>query len=206
MSSSNQKILKNSLQKKVENTLMAYLSGAFPMAEQGRLGYFECDPRSVLCFDSFHIPQRLARRWRQQAFTFKLDTAFVQVVQCCREGRPEWISDELLAIYTELHKMGIAHSFEAWQEDRLVGGVYGMALGSAFLAESMFHRASHASNLCVVYMMELLQKSGFDFCDIQYANDHTLIFEPEQWPLAKFKDKFEEALTRQVQLSSGGLL
>ena len=190
------------MNKKVETTIQAYLAGAFPMAERGRLGYFECDPRSVLCFDSFHISSRLARRWRQKLFEFKLDTAFIEVVQSCRQGRPEWISGELVEIYSALHRMGIAHSFEAWRENQLVGGVYGMALGSAFLAESMFHRQSHASNLCVVYMMKSLQESGFDFCDIQYANDHTLLFEPEEWPLEKFKVNFEQALTRQPILKA----
>jgi leucyl/phenylalanyl-tRNA---protein transferase len=172
------------------------------MAENGTLGYFQCDPRSVLCFDSFHIPKRLLRRWKQNLFEYRLDTAFMDVVKHCREGRPEWISQELMQIYEVLHQMGLAHSFEAWQGDRLVGGVYGMSFGAAFLAESMFHLESHASNLCVVYMMNCLKQSHFEFCDIQYANEHTAIFEPEDWPLKSFMQKYQSALNKMVTLES----
>lgn len=190
------------LAEKVEATLGAYSQGAFPMAENGELGYFECDPRSVLLYESFHVSKRLKRLWRQQPFTFKIDGNFSAVVRSCREGRPEWISLELIEIYEVLHQQGFMHSFEAYEGDELVGGCYGMAMGAAFMAESMFHRKTHASNLCVVYMMECLHKSGFDFCDIQYANEHTLKFCPEAWSASTFRQHLMQAVLKPVKLES----
>ena len=187
---------------KVEATLNAYAHGAFPMAEHGVLDYFECDPRSVLEFEHFHVSKRLKRIWNQRPFAFKIDGAFVEVIRACREGRPEWISEELVEIYEALHAQGFMHSFEAWDGDELVGGCYGTSLGAAFMAESMFHRRTHASNLCVVFMMACLEKSGYDFCDIQYANEHTQRFRPQSWSREVFQQRLKEAMIKSVQLES----
>jgi leucyl/phenylalanyl-tRNA--protein transferase len=187
------------LHQTAQETLQAYRSGAFPMAEDGELGYFKCNPRAVYTFDQFHIPKRLKRIWNKSPFTMKIDTEFITVVQHCREDRPEWISDELMEIYDILHRWGYAHSIEAWNGDQLVGGLYGMGIGAAFMAESMFHTETHASNCCLIYLMEQLQQGGFAFCDIQYPNDHTLKFKPESWDEELFNQRFSAATERQAQ-------
>lgn len=179
---------------KVMNTIRAYREGSFPMAEDGALHYYNCNPRSIFFFDSFHIPKRLKRIAKQKPFQFSRDKVFEKVVQCCRQNRSEWISDELLEIYLELHQMGIAHSFEAWDNEVLVGGLYGTHFGAAFLAESMFHSKSHASNLCLLYLMDCLKRSGFHFCDIQYANEHTKRFNPIDIPHEQFYNLLKRAL------------
>lgn len=171
------------------------------MAENGKLGYYECDPRAILTFESFHIPRRLLRTWRQRPYEMKIDRAFLDVVSNCRKDRPEWISSELVDIYLSLHECGYAHSVEAWLGDRLVGGLYGMAIGSVFMAESMFHSESNASNCCLIFLMDILERGGFSFCDIQYPNDHTLRFKPESWPQDKFKQHFFAARDRSARFS-----
>lgn len=175
---------------------MAYADGAFPMAEEGHLQFFHCDPRSVLEFNSFHVPKRLARIVKKAPFRITVDRAFERVVRGCRADRPEWISEELVQLYLELHREGFAHSIEAWQGEQLAGGIYGMALGSAFMAESMFHNVTHASNVCLVELMQTLKACEFDFCDIQYANEHTVRFGPETIPLETFKDRLNRAILK----------
>lgn len=184
----------------VEATLVAYRRGAFPMAQDGQLGFYECDPRSVYFMDQFHRPKRLKRMMKQGKFRFTIDHCFLDVIEGCRRDRPEWISDELVSIYTELHQMGVAHSFEAWCGDELAGGVYGMGFGAAFLAESMFHNITHGSNCALMFMMDCLEHSGFHFCDIQYSNEHTERFNPMQIPKAQFNKMLKEALGIHVQL------
>jgi leucyl/phenylalanyl-tRNA---protein transferase len=177
----------------IDQVISAYQGGSFPMAEKGVLGFYTCDPRSVFFFDSFHIPKRLKRIYNQKIFQIKVDTVFNDVVEHCRKDRPEWISNELSQIYSELYFLGKAHSFEAWENDNLVGGVFGTCFGSAFLAESMFHLTKNASNCCLIYMMEWLKEKSFHFCDIQYANDHTARFNPVDVPLRQFNLMLKEA-------------
>ena len=168
------------------------------MAENGVLGFYTCDPRSVFFFDSFHIPKRLKRIYNKNVFEFKIDSCFEEVVQGCREERPEWISEELTQIYRELYFLGKAHSFEAWKDNKLVGGVFGTCFGSAFLAESMFHIESHASNCCLVFMMDWLKKNEFHFCDIQYSNEHTIRFKPLDVPVRQFNLMLKEAIKQKI--------
>jgi len=186
----------------IKATIAAYRQGAFPMAQDGELGFYQCDPRSIYFFDQFHRPKRLKRTMRQGQFQFSVDQCFEEVIQGCRRDRPEWISDELVQIYLSLHELGIAHSFEAWQGDELAGGVYGMAFGAAFMAESMFHNITHGSNLALMYGIDCLESSGFHFCDIQYSNEHTERFKPVQVPKANFRKMLDEAMKIKVMLKA----
>jgi leucyl/phenylalanyl-tRNA---protein transferase len=182
-----------SLHDVVEQTLAAYEVGAFPMAEDGQLGFFTSEPRSVLLFDQVHVSKRLMRIYRQKPFELTMDRDFSAVVTSCREGRPEWISEELMTVYNELHRMGVSRSFEAWLGNELVGGIMGTQVGGLFMAESMFRRKDHASNLCIVFMLEVLKSCGFDGCDIQYANEHTQKFQPVEMSSEEFSVFFEKA-------------
>ncbi|MBF0199337.1 MAG: leucyl/phenylalanyl-tRNA--protein transferase [Planctomycetes bacterium] len=189
-----------SLKNKVLDTIHAYLQGLFPMAEDGILGYYSCDPRSVFFFDRFHIPSRLKRIAKQNKVSFSINRDFERVIRLCREGRDEWISEELVQIYLALHEQGMAHSVEVWQGSELVGGLYGTQFGAAFLAESMFHRQTHASNLGLLYLMERLEQGAFHFCDIQYANSHTERFNPVSVPRESFHEMYYKAIKSEAIL------
>ena len=121
--------------------LHAYRLGVFPMAmEDGEIRWFSPDPRAVLPLDNFHVPHGLKRERRAQAIEIRIDTRFVDVIQACAARDDTWINDEIIASYSQLHELGHAHSVEAWSDDELVGGLYGVAIGGAFFGESMFHR------------------------------------------------------------------
>jgi leucyl/phenylalanyl-tRNA--protein transferase len=168
-----------------ELIVRAYCQGAFPMAEtrHGPVAWYSPDPRAILPLDGFHIPQSLARRVRSGRFSVTFDRAFERVILACAEPREQqretWINEPIIQAYTQLHAMGIGHSVEAWlpaaeagSEARLVGGLYGLALGAAFFGESMFSIASDASKVCLVHLVERLRTSGFTLLDTQMSNPH----------------------------------
>jgi leucyl/phenylalanyl-tRNA--protein transferase len=170
-----------------ETLLSAYASGAFPMAdpETGRVHYYTCDPRCVVPLDErFHVPGSLLRRVRSGRFEIRCDAAFGEVIRACAVDRDaenrSWIGAPLIAAYERLHELGFAHSIEAYRDDRLVGGLYGVALGRAFFGESMFCRpdlgGTDASKVCLVHLVAELRRRGFLLLDSQYANDHVLRF------------------------------
>ena len=156
--------------------LNAYASGWFPMAvAPGEIRWYSPDPRGVIPLEAFHVPARLARTLRRTPFEIRLDTAFRDVIQGCAERDDEdgnWIDDEILESYCALHEKGFAHSVEAWQDGRLAGGLYGVALGGAFFGESMFHRVRDASKAALVALVGHLRRRGFVLLDTQWLTDH----------------------------------
>jgi leucyl/phenylalanyl-tRNA--protein transferase len=155
-----------------ESILSAYRRGLFPMADpyDGSLAWYDADPRGVLPLDRPHVPRRLRRYMRQ--FEFAFDRDFEGVIDGC--ARPvTWISREIREGYVALHRIGHAHSVEAWKDGRLAGGLYGVHIAGAFMAESMFHAVSNASAACVVRLVEHLQERGFALLDIQQVLPNT---------------------------------
>jgi leucyl/phenylalanyl-tRNA---protein transferase len=159
--------------------LAAYASGWFPMADdQGQISWYSPDPRGIIPLERFHASARLRRVVRQGAFRIEIDSAFERVIRACAEvergpdGAGTWISHEIVDSYCALHDLGYAHSVEAWQEDQLVGGLYGVALGGAFFGESMFHRATDASKVVLVALVERLRARGFALLDTQWVTPH----------------------------------
>ncbi|MEI7772984.1 MAG: leucyl/phenylalanyl-tRNA--protein transferase, partial [Chloroflexales bacterium] len=136
--------------------IAAYSSGIFPMADEGgAIGWYEPTVRAVIPLDDgFRVPGRLARTVRSSRFELRVDTAFEAVVCACAEAAPgretTWISEEIVRAYGELHQRGFAHSVESWREGRLVGGLYGVAIGGLFAGESMFHTERDASKVALV--------------------------------------------------------
>ena len=187
------------LDRMVEFAISAYRGGAFPMSVGGKLGFYACDPRWLFLFDRFYMPKTIGKLCRRKPFEIRTDTAFDDVVRGCRSGRDEWISAELAAVYSELFKRGHAHSVEAWKDGKLAGGLYGTHFGAAFLAESMYHSVTGASNVCVVHLMEHLKTRGFHFCDIQYPNPHTLRFHPVPIPARDFDKILRRALKAKAE-------
>lgn len=159
--------------------LKAYSCGLFPMAESAddpEIFWVEPELRGVIPLESFHVPRSLAKLRRRGHFEIRIDSAFESVIDNCAAsvaGRPStWINETIRKLYVELHRLGHSHSVEAWREDRLVGGLYGVSLGCAFFGESMFSRESDASKTCLVALVERLRDRGFRLLDTQFTTEH----------------------------------
>lgn len=158
--------------------LNAYAEGIFPMAmENGEIGWFSPDPRGIIPLDArFHIPHGLRRTLRKAPFEVRFDTSFREVMLGCAERKTTWINTLILESYGRLYDLGFGHSVECWQEGRLVGGLYGIAIGGVFFGESMFSRVTDASKVALVALVERLQASGFVLLDTQWTTSHLETF------------------------------
>lgn len=184
-----------------EFLLAAYANGYFPMADTKDsevLHWMYPEMRGILPLDNFHIPRSLAKFIRKSPFRITTDTAFPEVIRACAEttpGRREtWINAPIIKLYTELWQNGFAHSVECWQGTELVGGLYGVAIASAFFGESMFSRASNASKVALVYLVELLKNAGYILLDAQFTNEHLLQFGIIEIPRADYLERLANAL------------
>ena len=139
----------------------------------GEVLWFRPDPRAIIPLDGFHVSRSLARTLKGGRFEIRLDTDFEGVMRGCAD-RPEgsWIDERFVEVYGALHRAGKAHSVEAWREGRLAGGTYGVAVGGAFMAESMFHRETDASKVALAALVERLGERGFTLLDVQYLTPH----------------------------------
>jgi leucyl/phenylalanyl-tRNA--protein transferase len=178
--------------------LHAYSQGYFPMAmDNGEIGWFSPDPRAVipLAEEEFHIPHGLARRLRRNPFEIRIDTAFAEVMEGCAQREETWIDHVIRESYLLLHRLGNAHSVECWQGDTLVGGLYGVCLGGAFFGESMFHRATDASKVALVSLVERLRARSFQLLDTQWTTPHLLRFGAKEIPRKQYLAKLQAALS-----------
>lgn len=169
--------------------LKAYSAGIFPWFNEGDpVIWWSPDPRAIIPLDSFHVPRRLAATIRQNKFRVTTDTRFEEVIRACGENRGEgtWVTDEMVAAYSDLHARGHAHSVETWLGDQLVGGVYGVAVGGFFAGESMFYRARDASKVALVCLLSRLRDRGYRLFDTQIINDHTSQFGAAEIPRADY--------------------
>jgi leucyl/phenylalanyl-tRNA--protein transferase len=159
--------------------LKAYAVGIFPMAESAEdpgLYWIEPESRGVIPLDRFHIPGRLARTVRQNAFTVRIDIDFDAVIRACADAAPgrvkTWINDRIRRLYSDLFALGHCHTIEVWREGTLVGGLYGVRLGAAFFGESMFTRERDASKVALVHLVARLRAGGFTLLDTQFTTQH----------------------------------
>jgi leucyl/phenylalanyl-tRNA--protein transferase len=156
-----------------ELLLEAYSTGIFPMGMPGGgIRWFSPDPRGILPLEGFHVPHGLRRALRRPGWKVRVDTCFREVMSLCGERDETWISKLILRGYGRLHELGHAHSVEVWKDDRLAGGLYGVALGGAFFGESMFHRVTDASKVALWHLVRILREEGFTLLDIQWTTDH----------------------------------
>ena len=154
--------------------LAAYAQGLFPMAD-GREGGFRLylpRERAVITWDRFSVPRSLAKVRRREPYRLTRDRAFAAVITACADREDTWIGRGIEGLYLELHARGHAHSFEAWEGDELVGGLYGLAVGRCFSGESMFHRRDDAAKLCVCELVDWLRAEGFALLDCQQQSPH----------------------------------
>ena len=186
-----------------ESLLAAYAGGAFPMADvdTGVVEYFTCDPRCVIPLDAFRLPHTSQRAIRASLLRMRADTAFEQVMRGCMLPRPgqerTWISESMVAAYCALHELGFAHSVEAWLDDKLVGGLYGVAIGGAFFGESMFvlrnAGAGNASKACLHWLVTHLKSRQFTLLDSQYSNPLVLSFGGVEIPASQYEAQLAAA-------------
>ena len=191
-----------------ETLIKAYSLGVFPMAESADsrdIKFYDPDVRALIPLawregarQEFHLPRRLARTVRQQRFSVTIDLDFPAVIDACAtlgDGRTEtWINRDIRQLYIALHRLGFAHSIEVWQEERLVGGLYGVSLRAAFFGESMFSRQTDASKVALVHLVARLRAGGFHFLDAQFTNDHLRQFGIHEISREQFQQRLQRAL------------
>jgi leucyl/phenylalanyl-tRNA--protein transferase len=183
--------------------LKAYAVGIFPMADSADdpgLFWLEPERRGIIPLEAFHVPKRLARTARSSQFELRVDTATEAVIVACAEsapGRPStWINQRIQRLYSALARMGHCHSVECWQEDALVGGLYGVTLGAAFFGESMFHRRRDASKVALVHLVDRLRAGGFTLLDAQFVTDHLARFGAIEVPKKHYQKLLADAVQR----------
>ena len=180
-----------------ELLLHAYSIGIFPMAEhRDDPDVFWVDPRhrGIMPLDGFRISRSLARRIRSGAFTVDVDRDFEGVLDGCAERTETWINDEIRERYVDLHRLGHAHSLEVYEDDLLVGGVYGVVLGAAFFGESMFSRRRDASKVALAYLVDRLVQAGFQLFDTQFLTAHLASLGGIEITRAEYRRRLAEAI------------
>lgn len=183
--------------------LTAYASGWFPMAIDGAdIRWFSPDPRGIIPLDGFHLPRRLQRIRRQGIFRIEVDRAFEAVIRACADAERDaadpgsWINEEIVESFVALHRLGVAHSVEAWVGDDLAGGLYGVCVGAAFFGESMFHRRTDASKVALAALVDRLKKRGYELLDTQWVTPHLAQFGAIEIPRKEYLRRLEAAIRR----------
>ena len=181
-----------------ERLLLAYSMGIFPW-QGDPLHWHSPDPRMVLLVEDLRVTKSLAKKLRQSRFSLSIDRSFRDVMtECATVPRPgqdgTWITPQMVDSYTELHRRGVAHSVEAWEDGALVGGLYGLSLGAAFFGESMFSRARDASKAAFVTLVRQLARWSIPLVDCQVYTPHLASFGAAEWPRREFLRALAEAL------------
>jgi leucyl/phenylalanyl-tRNA--protein transferase len=187
-----------------ERLRAAYAGGIFPWYNEGfPVLWWSPNPRAVLVAEDLHVSRSMARRLRQRDYVLTWNLAFAAVIACCGEHRKggTWIVPEMRLAYQRLHHAGHAHSVEVWQENRLVGGLYGVQSGALFAAESMFHRATDASKIAVIAASRSLQRAGMSLFDVQFATPHLRSLGVKEISRDDYLRRVSEAAAKQIDLS-----
>lgn len=188
-----------------ELLLSGYAQGIFPMAESRedtRLYWFEPTQRGIIPLDGFHISRSLARRLRSGAFSITVNRDFRATVEGCAAREETWINGPLFTLYDQLHAAGFAHSLEVWREGALVGGIFGITLGSAFFGESMFSRTTDASKIALLHTVDRLRRAGFMLFDTQYLTPHLASLGGIEIPRDAYKKRLAEALEHDADFTA----
>lgn len=180
-----------------DTLLQAYSSGIFPWSVRP-ISWWSPDPRGIFEIADFRPSRRMARLYRSGRFSFSIDEKFIEVMQGCAQparGRETtWISQEFICAYSRLHKIGHAHSVEVYYQSKLVGGVYGVAIGGFFAGESMFSEVSNASTMALMFLMQHLAKRGFELFDSQVLTPHTTSLGAVDVSRSKYLQRLKNAI------------
>ena len=178
----------------------AYAQGIFPMADEfGRISWYAPDPRAILEHQNLHVSRSLRATIRKGIYEIRMDTAFEAMMRCCADREETWINEEFIKTYTYLHYMDLAHSVDAWKDGMLVGELYGVALGGAFMGESMFSSATDASKVCLVALVEHLKARGYVLHDTQFLTPHLATLGVTEIPRREYEKRLKEALRLRCQ-------
>lgn len=185
--------------------LNAYAHGIFPMADDdGSISWYAPDPRGIIEHDDLRVSRSLRSVIRSGRYTIRFSTAFEAVMRACAmprgDGAGAWISAEFIDVYTTLHRYGFAHSVEAWREGRLVGGLYGVSIGGAWMGESMFSRERDASKVCLVALVERLRERGYVLHDTQFVTPHLARLGAREIPRVAYERRLARAIAMPCRL------
>src|SRR5205085_6578352 len=159
-----------------------------------RIRWYAPDPRAILEHEHLHISHSLRATLRKRIYEVRMDTAFENVIRCCAAREDTWINEVFISTYTRLHFAGIGHSVEAWKDGILVGGLYGLALGGAFMGESMFSYATDASKVCLVALVKHLKARGYVLHDTQFLTPHLRMLGVTEIPRRVYEKRLKEAV------------
>ncbi|GER89437.1 leucyl/phenylalanyl-tRNA--protein transferase [Dictyobacter vulcani] len=162
--------------------------------ESGEINWYAPDPRAILEHERLHVSRSLKTTLRKNIYEIRMDTAFEQVIRRCGQRQETWINEEFIQTYTYLYTKGLAHSVEAWREGYLVGGLYGVAIGGAFMGESMFSSATDASKVCLVALVEHLRSHGYLLHDTQFITPHLATLGVIEISRREYEQRLRQAL------------
>jgi leucyl/phenylalanyl-tRNA--protein transferase len=170
--------------------------------DDGEIGWFSPDPRAIIPIDeNFHVPHGLKRTLARGLFQIRINHGFEAIMRACADRKETWITEEIIASYCELHRRGFAHSVEAWLDDRLAGGLYGVSVGGAFFGESMFHWETDASKVALYGLVERLRERGFVLLDTQWTTAHLKQFGTTEIPRRKYLRMLADAIQLQCSFA-----
>jgi leucyl/phenylalanyl-tRNA--protein transferase len=184
-----------------ELIVRAYQAGIFPMAESQEsddLFWVSPQKRGILPLDTFHVSRSMKKTMRAHPYAIRIDTDFQQVIDgCASEGEDRdttWINGSIRRLYGALFERGVCHTVEVWDDTRIVGGLYGLSIGGAFFGESMFHRATDASKIALVHLIERLRAGGYRLLDTQFVTEHLKTFGGMEIPREEYELRLADAL------------
>ena len=182
-----------------DDLLYGYMNGIFPMAEaDGTIYWYSPDPRAIIPIEAYKPSKSLRPVLNKKTFEIRVDFNFEAVMRGCSQPRDmedgTWISEEIISAYVALHQSGYAHSVEAWRNDQLVGGLYGVSINGAFFGESMFSLESNSSKVAFHYLIEILRVNDFMLLDTQFINDNVLRYGAIEIPREQYMQRLQKAL------------
>ena len=189
-----------------DDLIYGYINGIFPMADSdGLLYWYAPDPRAIIPIETYKPAKSLRPALNKNQFEVRINTDFEQVMRNCAARRSDsdssWISEEIVRAYTDLHRMGLAHSVETYMEGRLVGGLYGVSLGGAFFGESMFYRVPNASKVAFHHLIILLRQQHYELLDTQFMNDNVLRFGAIEIPKSEYMFLLRQAIRKKARFT-----
>jgi len=189
-----------------QSLIRAYCAGVFPWFDEGDpVLWWSPDPRAIFELDGLHISRRLARTLRSGRFRCTINQAFDPVIEGCADRQEgTWLSPQMIDAYRRLHRLGLAHSVEAWRDGELAGGVYGVAIRGLFAAESMFTRMRDGSKVALAFLMKHLRARSFELCDIQMSTPHTLSLGAVEIARSEYLRRLRKALRREAVFDPKG--
>jgi leucyl/phenylalanyl-tRNA---protein transferase len=187
-----------------DDLIYGYINGIFPMADDdGTIYWYAPNPRAIIPIDTYKPARSLRPVLNKGLFEVRINTDFEQVMRQCAVPRSAddsiWISEEIVDAYTELHRMGLAHSVETYSDNRLVGGLYGVSLGAVFFGESMFHREPNASKVAFHHLIMILRQQQFDLLDTQFINDNVKRYGAVEIPRDEYLSRLAQAMRRKAR-------